>query len=349
MVQAQCPQTMEAGVHVVQANQTLFSISKMHNISVDQLTVWNSITSQEVLKPCRELVVSAALENNAAAVGGAKQKGKWHTVRAGETVESLANLYGYTSVRFREFNKLEGWRRVKPGAILRSTDCACRTEPEFSGANEPAPTMASSGPMVGESFNEVPAPIASDRAYMKVSESSMIDEINRLRANPRAFITEVRAYVAKENAKPWRSRPIDARAVNSLISRLDGATPLSMLRAHPCLYRVAKTHGDYLYSAKRFDHADANGQYPWSRSLNACPTVKLGTTKDAQGFAVGNENLVAGHAPREAIISLLIDEGDIGNYGHRNALLAPEWKYATAYNFGEVNGIPNHFVQMFGR
>ncbi len=242
-VAGQCPPVSEAGLHVVQPNETLFSIAQQHGVSVDQLTIWNSITAQELLKPCRELVVSSSLENTSVTVGGEKQSGNWHTVLAGETVESLADLYGYTTARFREFNKLASWRRLRPGAIVRTTDCSCTTAPTSPA---PAPTMASSAPVVGTSYGTVPVPVASDRAYMKVAESVMVDEINRLRADPGAFIPEVRAYVAKENAKPWRSKPIDARAVNSLITRLDNTGPLSILRAHPCLYRVAKTQGDYL-------------------------------------------------------------------------------------------------------
>ena len=64
---------------------------------------------------------------------------------------------------------------------------------------------------------------------------------------------------------------------------------------------------------------------------------------------VGNENLVAGNSTvRESVITLLIDAG-INPPGHRETLLAPEWNYVACYNFGEVNGMPNNFVQNFGR
>lgn len=348
---AQCPPATEAGLHVVQANQTLFSIAQQFNISVDDLTTWNSLTRQELLKPCRELVVSGALVNPATlgnSFANQKQPGKWHTVRPGESVESLAELYGYTAARFREFNKLEGWRRIKTGAVLRSTECSC--EPPARGA-EPelvvSPTLASSVVQVGASFN-APDAVATDRAYMKVSESLMVDAINHMRANPSGFVSEVEAYVAAKNAEPWRKQPINARAVASLINRLKKTPPLSILRAHPCLYRVAKSQGDYLHNTKQFRHDGPNGKYPWSRSLEACPTVQLGTTKGPNGKAVGNENLVMGLEPAEAVIYLLIDEA-ASDRGHRNTLLAPEWAYVSCYDYGTVNNVPNHFVQMFGR
>lgn len=176
----------------------------------------------------------------------------------------------------------------------------------------------------------------------------MVDAINRMRANPRGFISEVEAFVAAKNAEPWRKKNINARAVAGLISRLEKTQPLSILRAHPCLYRVAKSHGNYLHNTKQFRHDGPDGKYPWSRSLEACPTVQLGTTKGPNGFAVGNENLVMGLEPAEAVIYLLIDE-TADDRGHRNTLLAPEWTYVSCFDYGTVNNIPNHFVQMFGR
>ncbi|MFT5999511.1 MAG: LysM repeat protein [Neolewinella sp.] len=350
---AQCPPATEAGLHIVQANETLFSIAQKFGTSVDDLTTWNSLTQQELLKPCRQLVVSYSLVNSAVtgsdnAFTGLKQGGKWHTVRPGESVELLAELYGYTAARFREFNKLEGWRRIKTGAVLRSTECTCESPASVAGpAPTVSPALASSVVQAGTSFT-APEAIATDRAYMKVSESMMVDAINRLRANPRGFIPEVEAFVAAKNAEPWRQKPINARAVASLMRQLEQTPALPVLRAHPCLYRVAKNQGDYLHNTKQFRHDGPNGKYPWSRSLAACPTVQLGTTKDPKGNAVGNENLVMGLEPADAVIYLLIDEASIDR-SHRNTLLASEWAYVSCYNFGTVNNISNHFVQMFGR
>ncbi|MEM6768944.1 MAG: LysM peptidoglycan-binding domain-containing protein [Bacteroidota bacterium] len=350
---AQCPPSVEDGVHVVQTNETLSAIGRTYGVSVSQLMTWNSIASGEVLQPCRELVVSTRLVTPApqgfgATLSNTRQSGKWHTVRPGETVESVAEIYGYTPWRFREFNHLESWRTLRAGAVVRSSACGCNTvDAPPAAEGTPSPTLASTPVSLGPAFNS-PEVVGMDRANMKVSESRMIDAINQLRANPSGFINEVRAYVARENAKPWRRQPINAGKVNSLIQRLAQTPRLSILRAHPCLYRIAKTQGDYLKAYNRFDHADANGRYPWSRTKEGCPTVGMGTTKRPDGYVVGNENLVAGLEPLDAVISLLIDETAADN-GHRETLLAPEWQYVTAYYFGTVMGIDNNYIQMFGR
>lgn len=348
---AQCPPATESGVHVVQTNETLSSIGRTYGVSVSQLTTWNSITTGELIRPCQELVVSNQLVTPAsrgfgANLGNTRQAGKWHTVRPGETVESIAEIYGYTPWRFREINKLEAWRTLQAGAAVRSSDCGC-DPPATTAKGGPGPTLASMPVTLGPAFNS-PAVVGTDRANMKVSESRMIDAINQLRANPSGFINDVRAFVARENAKPWRRQAINPGKVNTLIQRLARTPRLSILRAHPCLYSIAKTHGDYLQAYDRFDHADAYGRYPWSRTKEGCPTIGMPTTQRPDGFLVGNENLVAGLEPLDAVIYLLIDESAPDN-GHRETLLAPEWQYVTTYNFGSVQGIDNNYVQMFGR
>jgi uncharacterized protein YkwD len=294
------------------------------------------------------MVVSSALVTplpvgaKGAMMLNAKQTGGWHTVRTGETAESIAEIYGYTTWRFREFNDLEAWRVLKPGAVVKTTDCSCG--PQSGGSLRPTPTMAS---------NMVATPVGfggeNPRSYMTYEESAMLDEINLMRANPKAYVEHVRAYVKEENAKTWRVNKISAKVVNNLIQRLQRTPTLSQLKAQRCLYDLAKTQGEYLKRTGKFSHADANGVLAWSRTLNGCPEVGLATTKDEKGMLVGNENLVAGYdAPRRAVINLLIDEGTYP-HGHRNTLLAPEWNYAAAYDFGKVNGVDYHWIQMFGR
>lgn len=344
-LKAQCPPSIVPGVHVVQQDETFFSISQQYQVSVEELTLWNSITARELLKPCREMVVSKDLVNDPSTSGAiinAKQPGSYHTVRPGETAESIAGIYGYTDWKLREFNDLEAWRVLKPGAVVRTTECSCG--PMTGMSLTPTPTMASRGPAAPVAFG-----VENSRSYMTFEESAMLDEINLMRANPAAYVPFVRAFVKEENAKTWRVNKISATVVNNLIARLQQTPALSQLKAQHCLYDLAKTQGEYLKRTGRFSHADVNGVLPWSRTLNGCPEVGLGTTKDEKGMLVGNENLAAGFdSPRNAVIYLLIDEGTFP-HGHRNTLLAPEWNYAAAYDFGKVNGIDYHWIQMFGR
>lgn len=348
-LQAQCDNVPETGVHIVKQNENLFRIAQQYNISVDDICLWNSIQPTDKVYQCQSLVVSAALVNplpsnfsivNAGREGVEvkKQQGKWHTVRPGESIANIAYAYGYTENRFREFNHIKFKKSLKPGALVRTTDCVCE-----SAVVTPTKVDTEGPGATGTGTTK----INDSRDYMTVAESSMIDEINLMRSNPSAYVKHVRAFV-KEYEEVWGSR-ISPSAVNSLIRDLEKSPPLSVLRPHKCLYQLAKTHGDYLKRTGRFQHTDANGVGPWSRSMKACPQVKMSTSKGRSGMLIGNENLVAGHDNvRQSVIELLIDEG-INPPGHREALLGPEWRYVACYNFGTVNGMPNHWVQNFGR
>ncbi|MEL6926569.1 MAG: LysM peptidoglycan-binding domain-containing protein, partial [Bacteroidota bacterium] len=157
---AQCPTSNRPGVHVVKSNQTLYSISRQYNVSVDQLLYWNNMNMNDVLSVCRELKVAQQSFSTAPATSrpatsnvnptptsfntnpattvrssnnfapttidfSRRQRGKQHVVQPGETMAYIAALYGYTEYRFREINPIPAGQEVTPGSILLSTDCDC--------------------------------------------------------------------------------------------------------------------------------------------------------------------------------------------------------------------------------
>lgn len=297
-----------------------------------------------------------------------RQAGNQHIVRAGETMAQLARVYGYTEERFREFNGYASIQEPMAGSRLSSEHCNCT-----ASNNQATPTTFSRTPVlaneVSNAFNANPGgtavstnmvarspalpttatnAVSDDRSYMLADESAMINEINLMRSNPAGYVTYVEEFVRNYPAK--FGRVIDRRYVNSLISDLINSPRLSRLVAHPCLYQVARNHGQYLRSINGFSHTGPGGSMPNERTQANCPSVQLGTSSNGiNGGQVGNENLVAGFSnAREAIIGLMIDEG-LAVPGHRKTLLAPEWRYVAASNFGTIGGFPNNFVQLFGR
>lgn len=141
---AQCDNFSRPGVHVVQSGENLFRIAKKYNLSTIQLAEWNNISTNITLYACQELSISGAntYQNNAPdytpsdefTIRGnstydgpsfVKQSGNKHTIRAGETISGLANLYGYTEERFRRINLLKPGEELSVGSSILSTDCTC--------------------------------------------------------------------------------------------------------------------------------------------------------------------------------------------------------------------------------
>lgn len=127
---SQCPPAQSPGFHVVQKGETLYYLSRLYNVTVDQLCQWNNIQKSDVIKLCTQLKVRAEVAPSNAAVAsstalGIPQQGNVHLVTQGESVAGLAALYGYTEQRFRKFNNLKPGEAVAPGRVLYSNDCQC--------------------------------------------------------------------------------------------------------------------------------------------------------------------------------------------------------------------------------
>ena len=138
-----CAPTSEPGIHVVQKGETLYGLSKKYGIQVAQLQNWNSLANTNVISVCQRLRVkeqgstTSNIDTQTTEKGGStttSSAGYWtsastgeHQVRAGETVASLAKMYGFTEERFRKMNGLSPTENVLQGQRLRTNDCNCPT------------------------------------------------------------------------------------------------------------------------------------------------------------------------------------------------------------------------------
>ncbi|MBK7652018.1 MAG: LysM peptidoglycan-binding domain-containing protein [Flammeovirgaceae bacterium] len=109
------------GTHKVAAGETLFSISRLYDVSVDDIKTWNSLTSNS-LSTGQELVIKkkAALAETVTTTV-AKPVAGVHTVASKETLFSIARQYGITVQQIRDWNTLAS-DEVKIGQTLVVAD-----------------------------------------------------------------------------------------------------------------------------------------------------------------------------------------------------------------------------------
>jgi LysM repeat protein len=106
------PATGGGFIHVVAAKETMFSITKAYNISVEELKQWNNLSSNE-LSIGQELVIkkrNTVTNTTVPTVGTtttSNQKGT-HTVAPKETLFSITQKYGITIQQLKQWNNLEG-------------------------------------------------------------------------------------------------------------------------------------------------------------------------------------------------------------------------------------------------
>jgi LysM repeat protein len=153
-----------AGTHIVAAGETLYSIARQNSLTVEQLKLWNNLTTDNlalgatlkmIAPPATSLTPKAlpSIKKTVAVVapksyeettvkftskGGdvkvAVDKAMHHTVAPGETISGLATKFGYTEQRFRTMNNLTTSDLLKVGQMLKVTDCVCPIPQNYSAA-----------------------------------------------------------------------------------------------------------------------------------------------------------------------------------------------------------------------
>ena len=99
--------------HVVEAGETLYSIAKRYQVGVMQLVEWNNLSLSEGIKPGQMLTLSAE-----SSMTGPKSEEAFHTVKASDTLYSIAREYGVTIKELMDWNEKKNFDLI-PGEKLR--------------------------------------------------------------------------------------------------------------------------------------------------------------------------------------------------------------------------------------
>jgi LysM repeat protein len=150
-----------AGTHIVAAGETLYGIARQNSLTVEQLKLWNNLTTDNlalgatlktVAPPSTSLTPKAlpSIKKGTATAapkayeetsvkftskGGdvkVAEKEMHYTVAPGETISGLATKFGYTEQRFRTMNNLTTSDLLKVGQVLKVTDCVCPIPQNYS-------------------------------------------------------------------------------------------------------------------------------------------------------------------------------------------------------------------------
>jgi LysM repeat protein len=151
-VQAQnCPPASEKGVHVVQKGETLYGIARSYGMKVSQIVQLNNLNPDAILQPCTELKMTANTPTSNEATFSMRESGNpvpvsydsrpkvtakskksvayvktnesFHTVQGGETLDEIAEKYGYTTMRLMAMNNIDNEGGFYVGQELRISDC----------------------------------------------------------------------------------------------------------------------------------------------------------------------------------------------------------------------------------
>lgn len=105
----------DGSTHIVAEKETLFSISRMYGVSVDELKQWNNLT-EDALALGQELTIKKKSVPTTVPLE-VKSARTVHTVAAKETMFSITRQYGISIEQLRQWNNLQS-DELKIGQIL---------------------------------------------------------------------------------------------------------------------------------------------------------------------------------------------------------------------------------------
>jgi len=190
-----------AQTHEVKPSETLFSISKMYNVSLEDLRKWNGLSTNEI-KIGDKLVVKPghlnAEKNNATEATRPQIEGKTHTVAAGETLFSISKVYNVRTQDIKRWNKLSS-NNISIGQVLvvgpddapqmeesssmlpntgKSNDNAWNGDEKDKDTSPEVDVQVSTEPVVHNTSSDTETDAASTYDYKKVIENGFAEVIN---------------------------------------------------------------------------------------------------------------------------------------------------------------------------
>jgi LysM repeat protein len=140
-------------IHKVQPKETLFSISKLYNVSVDDIKTWNylkdnSLTVGQDLRIKKSGATTEAKSVVTETKSTEVKSGKGtHTVAAGETMFSISRQYNITVDQIKTWNTLSD-NNLKVGQVILVAQATTASTPTTYTKVETKPTEIKQTPVV---------------------------------------------------------------------------------------------------------------------------------------------------------------------------------------------------------
>jgi LysM repeat protein len=187
-------QTADGVRHKVQPKETLFSISRMYSVTVDDIKLWNNLKDNSI-SVGQDLLVSrsatatvpakAAVPVTVATTTGNPQSSikTTHTVATGETMYGISRMYNITIDQLRSWNGLTA-NELKVGQTLVIAQPMYQSQTTTAAAtattatqSQPVTSTQPTVQVVKKEGTPLPTPVAG--APVKISENVMgSDEVH---------------------------------------------------------------------------------------------------------------------------------------------------------------------------
>lgn len=119
----------EGPFHIFQNGQNLIEIAISHGVSLEDFLRLNNLTEQSMLFPGQKLKLPKKLE-----LATPAERPTSHSVKSGETLVGIAELYGIPVSQLQKINNLAQNAMLFPGTLLRLVEAS---QPKISSLENP--------------------------------------------------------------------------------------------------------------------------------------------------------------------------------------------------------------------
>ncbi|MBU8587431.1 LysM peptidoglycan-binding domain-containing protein [Priestia megaterium] len=209
----------DTDTHKVKAGETLFSISKQHNVTVEDLKKWNGLSSTLIYANQTLQIGSTSTDSPSSSTPTTTSSNHTYTVKSGDTLYRIAKNNGTSVQQLKEWNNLSSHLIYVNQVLKISGTGTVSSSPSAPVQEKTNETQASPAPSNSKSYKVQPGDTMWSIAQRHGISISQLKQWNNLSSNT-IYINQVlqvggQAAAQAKPSTPSTSTPAPAPAQES--------------------------------------------------------------------------------------------------------------------------------------
>ncbi|MEH7427085.1 LysM peptidoglycan-binding domain-containing protein [Priestia megaterium] len=210
----------DTDTHKVKAGETLFSISKQHNVTVEDLKKWNGLSSTLIYANQTLQIGSTSTDSPSSSTPTTTSSNHTYTVKSGDTLYRIAKNNGTSVQQLKEWNNLSSHLIYVNQVLKISGTGTVSSSPSAPVQEKTNETQASPAPSNSKSYKVQPGDTMWSIAQRHGISISQLKQWNNLSSNT-IYINQVlqvggQAAAQAKPSTPSTSTPAPAPAQESM-------------------------------------------------------------------------------------------------------------------------------------
>jgi len=163
--------------HIVKSSETLFSISRSYNVTVDELKEWNNLSGNSISAGQELTIKNGKTTESAEEIAPSVEIGnrKTHTVEEAQTLYSISRMHGVSTDKIKQWNQLSS-NNLSIGQLLvvSSGDLPVKESKSSSSMLPPSENQAENAKEIQE---ETVEPVTEETPVTHAVEPEVATEV----------------------------------------------------------------------------------------------------------------------------------------------------------------------------